>query len=325
MTQAPEPQSTFDLVGLGECMVEFWADEPLGSAERLHRAYGGDVLNALVTAARLGSRVGFMTKVGDDPFGPGLLEAWRSEGVDTARAPLVEGENGVYFISLLADGEREFTYRRTGSAASTLEPDDLGASYLASSRTLLVSGITQAISPGAGAATLEAARLAKGRGVRVAYDPNYRPGLWNAQGGLAAARAAFRELVPLVDVLLPSYPADAVLVAGEVLEPEGALRRFAAAVPFVAMKAGAAGAWLSAHGSRTHLPAVPAARVVDTTGAGDAWNGAFLHFLLADEQPGKAAQLANQVAAKKLACRGAVPSVDFVATLRGNTVPRCQV
>ncbi len=184
MTQAPaQRHGPFDLVGLGECMVEFWADEPLGSAERLHRAYGGDVLNALVTAARLGSRVGFMTKVGDDPFGPGLLEAWRSEGVDTAHAPLVGGENGVYFISLRAGGEREFTYRRTGSAASTLAPDDLDASYLGSSRTLLVSGITQAISEGAGAATLEATRLAKRRGVRVTYDPNYRPRLWRAQGG----------------------------------------------------------------------------------------------------------------------------------------------
>jgi 2-dehydro-3-deoxygluconokinase len=129
----------------------------------------------------------------------------------------------------------------------------------------------------------------------------------------------------LVDVLLPSYPADAALVAGEALEPEGALRRFAAAVPFVAIKAGAAGAWLSAHGTRTHLPAVPTERVVDTTGAGDAWNGAFLHFLLAGERLGKAARLANQVAAAKLAYRGAVPSADFVTTLSGNTVPRCQV
>lgn len=319
MTRAPEPQSAFDLIGLGECMVEFWADEPLGSAERLHRAYGGDVLNALVTAARLGSRVGFMTKVGDDPFGPGLLKAWQEEGVDTSRAPLVPGENGVYFISLFG-GEREFSYRRTGSAASMLEPDDLDEFYIASARAVLLSGITQAISEGAGAATLEAARLAKRCGVRVAYDPNYRPRLWSAQGGLEAARAAFQELVPLVDVLLPSYPADAALVAGEALEPEAALVRFASHSPVVAMKAGAAGAWLSAHGTRTHLPAVPAERMVDTTGAGDAWNGAFLHFLLAAEQPSKAAQLANRVAAKKLAYRGAVPPVDFVAALRGSSV-----
>jgi 2-dehydro-3-deoxygluconokinase len=164
-------------------MVEFWADEPLGSAERLHRAYGGDVLNALVTAARLGSRVGFMTKVGDDPFGPGLLEAWRAEGVDTAHAPLVEGENGVYFISLLADGEREFTYRRTGSAASTLAPDDLGASYLASSRTLLVSGITQAISLGAGAATLTPPGLPKGAASGSRTTPTTAPDCGTRRGG----------------------------------------------------------------------------------------------------------------------------------------------
>ena len=63
----------FDLIALGECMVELYATQPLGSAEVLHRSCGGDVLNALVAAARMGARTGFVTRVGDDPFGPALL------------------------------------------------------------------------------------------------------------------------------------------------------------------------------------------------------------------------------------------------------------
>jgi len=89
-----------DLIGVGECMVELFAEEPLGQAPVLRRAYGGDVLNALVSATRLGSRTGFVSRVGDDPFGESLRAAWREDGVDVSHAPLVPGENGVYFISV---------------------------------------------------------------------------------------------------------------------------------------------------------------------------------------------------------------------------------
>ncbi|OOV12342.1 hypothetical protein BXU09_16115 [Deinococcus sp. LM3] len=69
-----------DLIALGECMVELRADGPLGDALQLTRACGGDTLNALVSAARLGSRCGFISRVGSDPFGHGLRRAWQAEG-----------------------------------------------------------------------------------------------------------------------------------------------------------------------------------------------------------------------------------------------------
>ncbi|MDW8481591.1 MAG: PfkB family carbohydrate kinase [Meiothermus sp.] len=122
-------------------------------------------------------------------------------------APLVQGENGVYFISLKENGERDFTCRRANSAASKLAPEDLDPQDLASTRMVLLSGITQAISPSAEAATLRAAQLAHSSASPVAYDPNYRPALWNGRGGLKAAQRAFEQLRPYVDVLLPSYPA----------------------------------------------------------------------------------------------------------------------
>ena len=159
---------TFDLIGLGECMIELSATEPLARARTLRKSYGGDVMNTLVHAARLGSRTGFISRVGNDPFGAGLLEAWLGEGVDVSQAPLTEGQNGAYFISLLAGGEREFTYHRSNSAASQLQPADLSAEYIASSHCLLISGITQAISSSAEATTLQAAQIAKRQAPRCA-------------------------------------------------------------------------------------------------------------------------------------------------------------
>ncbi|GBF06075.1 PfkB domain-containing protein [Deinococcus aerius] len=296
----------FDLIGVGEAMVELFADEPLGEAAVLRRRWGGDVLNALVAASRAGGRVSLVTWVGDDPFGPGLRREWEAEGVDVSRAPLVPGENGVYFISLV-NGEREFTYRRAGSAASHLAPEHLDAAHLASTRTLLLSGITQALSDSAQAATLEAARIARAAGVTVAFDPNYRASLWAARGGAPAARRAWGELAPLVDVLLPSLPADLpALGLPEHLPADEALARLGECVPLVALKAAERGAYLAARGAVAHVPAQPVA-VVDSTGAGDAWNGDFLLSLARGALPHDAAAHAHRASAHVLRHRGAIP------------------
>ncbi len=293
-----------DLIGLGEAMVEIYADQPLGSATQLQKSFGGDVLNALVMAQRLSTSTGFYTRVGNDPFGQGLLEFCQSEGLDTSQAKLVGGENGVYFISLQANGEREFSYRRKGSAASQYSPADLDPNSFRGGKMLLVSGISQAISVSCQEAVFRAAQMAKEHGLEVAFDPNYRPKLWESQGGLVAAQAAYQKLEPLIDVLLPSYPADLAVLGLEPDQPEKALNQLKAKI--VAIKCGEDGAWISTQGVKQHLPAQPT-QVQDTTGAGDAWNGAFLHGLLAATDPLEAARQANQMAARKLGYRGAIP------------------
>ncbi|OOV12341.1 PfkB family carbohydrate kinase [Deinococcus sp. LM3] len=241
-------------------------------------------------------------------------------GIDVTHAPLVDGENGVYFISLHADGEREFTYRRAGSAATHLSPADVDAAYVAASRTLLLSGITQAISASAQAATRHAAQLARQCGTRVAFDPNYRPRLWADRAGdgtgLDAARAALHELLPFVDLLLPSFPADAALLDHSALDhtsvdAPGAARAFAALGVTVALKAGAGGAWLcSPHADPQHVPARRPGRP-GYHGRRDAWNGAFLHALTHAHTPEQAARAAHACAAHAIRHRGALPPPPF--------------
>lgn len=298
----------FDLLALGECMVEFYAAEPLASAPQLSKAFAGDAANALVMASRLGGRVGFVSRIGNDPFGAGLLEFLRREQVDTTYAPLVEGENGVYFISLLEGGEREFTYRRLGSAASQIQPEDLEEAYIADSKILLLSGITQAISPSAEATTLAAAQIAHKHGIKVAYDPNHRPKLWARRGGLLAAQVALQTLLPLVDCLLPSQPADFAVMGVSSAEDLSLI------APLVALKSGAEGVQLWESGKAARVAATPASTTLDSTGAGDAWNGSFLHHLAKGKPAAEAAALANAIAAKTLAFRGAIPPRHFLET-----------
>lgn len=308
MSHASHAARRFDLIGIGECMVEFHADGALGTAPALTRGYGGDVLNSLVGAARLGARTGFITQVGDDPFGAAMRAAWEAEGVNLEHAPLQRGENGVYFISVREDGEREFSYRRQDSPASRLSAANLDEAYIAQSRCLLLSGITQALSASARDATLEAARIAMRHGVSVAYDPNYRPRLWATQGGLDAARAALDAVLPYTDWILPSHPADAILLGDDVSDDAMALAAaFAQRCPNVALKCGPDGAIIATNADTTHVAGVKAEKVIDTTGAGDLWNGSFLTFLQQGMDAPQAAARAHRMAAAKLAWRGAIP------------------
>lgn len=300
------PAPAFDLVGIGEGMVEFHSENAFGQAGSFQRGYGGDVVNALIHASRLGLRVALVSRVGDDAFAPGLLAAWQDEGVDLGHAPVVPGENGLYFIMTDARGEREFLYRRTGSAASQLDRGDLDPALLASARFVLFSGITQAISATAEALLADCCKLPAMQQSGV-FDPNYRPHLWLRRGGAGAAQSAFAEIAPHMAWLLPSYPADVALLGRETLDERAALRRFAdASGANVALKLGESGVLLQVAGRVEHIPAVPVARIVDTTGAGDGWNAAFLHGLRLGREPAQAARDANAYAAAILGHRGAV-------------------
>lgn len=293
------------IVALGECMVELYAEGPLTQAETLHRAYGGDTLNVLVAAARLGSTTGYITRVGNDPFAPFLLESWQREGINTSQVRVVEGQNGLYIIFSDEAGRRDFLYYRRGSAASTLSPQDLDEDYLAGARILHLSGITQAISESARHTALVAAQLAHRLGVAVSYDINFRPRLWSA----AQAREAFEELLPYLSICLPSVPGDSQPLFG--LEDAVAVADYlrGRGIEIVAAKNGLVGAVVVGPQERASLPPWEPPRVVDTTGAGDAFAGGFLHGLVQGLSPVAAARLGIVTAGLKVGGRGAVTSL----------------
>lgn len=294
-----------EILSIGESMVEFFAEEPIAEAKQFQKSFAGDAMNLLAAASRLGSSCGFLSRVGNDPFRNYLLGSWQSLGVDTSRVRQVEGRNGIYFISIYGRGEREFTYYRSGSAASTMTPADLDPDYIAQARVLHISGITQAISETARATALAAARVANEAQVCVSYDPNFRPTLWSA----AEARAAAEELLPHVDIALPSGPEESEQLFGFTTAQETAayLRGFGAYA--VAVKQGEAGVYVSAEGGAGTIPAFTVPHVVDTTGAGDAFDGAFLHGLVKCMPPLAAARLGVVMAGLKVRGRGAIASL----------------
>lgn len=292
-----------DLISLGEPMVEFNARQVgrLRDVKTYDRGWGGDTSNVICAAARLGCRTGYMTRIGDDEFGWCFMELWKREEIDTSHVIMEKDAfTGIYFISLKDGGEHDFTYYRANSASSRYSPEDLDPNYIRNAKIFQSSGITQAISQSCREAVFKAAQIAKDSGVLFAYDPNVRLKLWP----LNTARAVIYHTFEYADIVMSSLE-DARLITGlgdveeiaeKLLENEGKI---------VALKLGAKGAIIVTETGKVEVPGYKV-KVVDTTGCGDAWDGAFLVGILEGWSIEKSAKFANATAALKAKGFGAV-------------------
>jgi 2-dehydro-3-deoxygluconokinase len=284
-------------------MLEFNAATKgrLRDVATFNRGWGGDTSNFAVTVARLGRTVGYVCRVGDDEFGKCFLDLWKREGVDTSHVIVEKGGfTGIYFISIRNEGEHDFTYYRTNSSASHLSPDDLDPTYIEGAKVFHSSGISQAISQSCRETVFKAVEIAKRSGVLFSYDPNLRLKLWP----IHTARAIVMRTMELADVVMPSME-DMRAIAGAI-SPEAAARQILKRGPrIVAIKLGAEGCVV---GTDKKMVRVPGFRVtpIDTTGAGDAFDGAFTVGLLEGWELEETAEFANAVGALTTLGKGAV-------------------
>ena len=296
-----------DMISIGECMIELFSEDPLETASTFTRSFAGDSFNILVAANRLGTSTGYITKLGNDPFKSYLENSFLAEGVDTSHVITSDsgGFNAAHFVAVMPNGEREFVYYRKGSAPSTIAPSDLNEHYITKAKVMHCSGIAQAISPSARNTVLRAAEIAHRNGVTVSYDPNYRHQLWNPD----EARVAMEELMPFVDIFLPSSPADSVPLFGTE-DPEDVIREAEnRGVGITVVTMGEEGAIVSGRGEAIRLDPEPAGIVVDTTGAGDAFKGGFIHGLIEGLTLEESALLGNIAAGITITGRGALGTI----------------
>lgn len=294
-----QPGHDFDLISIGECLAEFTRE----SDGRFRSAWAGDAVNALFYAGRLGLRTGFVSTFGDDPFTSMIRSGISAEGIDLAMTEVLpDRTNGLYFIETDAWGEYTFHFRRNDSAATEtlrrIDPDRL-FDYLSRSAWILFSGVTLAVMKEPSRLVRMLERLRESSGTRIAFDTNYRSALWPSAD---AYRAAVREIVPFVDLFLPSE--SDLHGAWPGLSPDEVRARFP--VSTIALKRGRNGCVVYAHGERHEIPVENAADVVDTTGAGDAFNAGFITGLVAGLAPVDAARLGVRVAGKVVGVRGAI-------------------
>ena len=264
---------------IGECMVELTLPRDDDGATRV--GFAGDTANTAIYLKRSASEVevAYVTALGSDPLSERMLGFFSAEGIETGLVERrVDRVPGLYAISVDPAGERSFTYWRETSAARTLflPPCEVAPARLAGFDLVYFSAITLAILPPAAREAL-ASFLAgyREQGGRVAFDSNYRPRLWP---DAATAKAEVARFWALADIGLPSLD-DELALYGEPDEAAVLARLAAAGVRRGALKRGAEGP--RPLGAAGELPAFPpAARVVDTTAAGDSFNGAYLAALV---------------------------------------------
>ena len=259
---------TMNIACVGEMVIDFLPGS--GEGEYIRKA-GGAPANVAVAVARNGLDAGFCGKVGNDDFGRFLVKTLEKENVAVLCPQLCEeAVTTMAFVSLDEHGNRSFTFARKPGADMLLTVDEVERSGAATADMVHAGSCSLSRAP-ASDATVYAMRKAKENGKLVSFDVNYRNLMWNDDR--AACCEAVRKILPLVDFLKISE--EELDVPGVAPEKIGEVY----GISVVVTTLGGDGAVCYWNGRKISIPGRKA-RVVDTTGAGDAFWGGFLSCLL---------------------------------------------
>lgn len=293
-----------DVVTLGEALV-LWAAEQTGPLSEVHsfsQHTAGAETNVAVGLARLGLRVGWVSRLGDDANGHYLRQAFGHAGIDCSHvATVLDGLTATMQKGRVDDGsDPPIAYQRANSAASQLGPEHLDLPWLASARHLHVTGIFPALSDTTMAATQAAMRHMRAHHKTISFDPNVRPALWP---NVAAMRDSLNALAAQADWVLPGLDEGRQLTGCDTPQDIARFYREAGASQVV-VKLGAQGAYVDGPAGCAFVPAFPVTHVVDTVGAGDAFAVGVISALLEGATLVKAACRGAWLGARAVQVRG---------------------
>lgn len=270
--------------------------------------YGGDTLNTAIHLARAGHDVAYLTAIGSDPLSANLKTKWAAEGLDTALIlDHPTRSTGLYGISTDDKGERSFSYWRDTSAAREMFALPGIAAVLAAAEAadlIVYSLITLAILPPEAREQLFAlCHRVRARGGKVAFDGNYRPRLW---ARAEEAREARDAAIACADIGLPTLE-DESMLSGETSADAVAEHWSGLGCGETIVKLGADGARLP---DGAILPPPEVLQPVDTSGAGDAFNGGYLDARMDGASVEEAVMGGHKLAGWCVMRSGAIPRKD---------------
>ncbi|TCD14991.1 sugar kinase [Oricola cellulosilytica] len=302
------------IVSIGECMIELSGK----SDDGWRQGFAGDTFNTLWYLRALSSpetSTDYVSAFGDDPFSRQQIEFLDRNRIGIAESPIIEGKTpGLYAITLDAAGERSFTYWRNDAAARMLADDPKRLTQSLSGASLIYfSGITLAILADAARETLlSAISDARDENASIAFDPNYRPRLWPRP---EAARTAIRQGYWTASIVLPTFDDERALFGDKT--PGETLERIIAEGPGeIVVKSGGEAALVYHGGEGVEVAPPESVEPIDTTGAGDSFNGAYLAGRLAGMTAEAAALYAHKIAGKVIRHHGALLPMKSLAILR---------
>ena len=295
-----------DIIAIGEGLVELSADETLKNASCLYKYFGGDVLSTAVAAVRLGSKVGFVTKLGNDAFKDFLFDGWKAEGLEVSHVSSADEKNGLYLIARTDINHKEFAYYRKKTAPSKLSLADIDPEYIKNSKIVYSTGITQSLSISAREVVKKSFEIAHSANILTAYDPNFTSTVFS----LDDAREFFDDIVAEVDILFLSAKHDLEILGIESVD--AAIKYlWDKGVSIVVVKSGADKGYYLGYKGSVNFTEFYTLDVCDTTCSGDAFNGGFLHGITHGCTAVEAARLASIVAGMQAQGIGAIKSIPY--------------
>lgn len=291
---------------IGECMVELQKTD-----DQLKQSFGGDTLNTALYLSRLtqqhGVTTAYVTGLGKDPFSKEMLANWQQEGLNTDLVQISDNKlPGIYAIETAPDGERSFFYWRNDSAAKYWLRDGSVESFaaaLSQNQVIYLSGISLAILPtDCREKLVEQLTLCRKDGVKVAFDNNFRPALWES---LDAARDMYASILRLTDIAFLTFD-DEVMLYGDSEEQQAIERTQAFGVKEIVVKRGAQECYVVTPNDFIAVPAVKVSNVVDTTAAGDSFSAGYLAKRLTGGSTVDSAVAGHTLAGTVIQHRGAI-------------------
>lgn len=298
------------IAAIGEVMVELspFPTEHANGREVMALSFAGDTYNTSVYMSRLGLNTDYVTILGDDPYSDIILNRMRDENIGTELIERKPGRApGLYIIRNSADGEREFFYWRKEAPARELFNSEQQAveliNKLAHVDCVYLSGITLAIiGQESRGHLLTALKLLRNKGIKIAFDSNYRPRLWADK---SQAQQAMLSVLSLTDIAMLTLDDEHLLWGDDSIE--GAIARYQDfPMSELVLKRGASDTVIVQAGNITRVPVPPVKDIVDTTGAGDTFNAGYLAARLNLQSAEDAAKNGTRAAAAVIRHRGGV-------------------
>lgn len=307
-----------DLVTLGEALVGLDSGgRRLESAPTLTKSVGGAESNTAIGLARLGHRAAFIGRVGDDPPGREVERTLRGEGVDITHLVCDPSRPTGLMLKERTHSQVSVYYYRSASAGSALEVADIAVDLIARARVLHLTGITLALGQGPRKAALAAATAARGAGVAVSLDANFRHKMATPEELVEQ----FEDMAPLADHVLLSW-SEAVVCAGsdEQASVHGYARGLGAANVVVKGPRGGAVAFTDGQLVAEVEPA--SVEVVDPIGAGDGFAVGYLHGLLVGDDVQGRLDAGAWVAGRAVGHLGDYEGLPSARELAAEALPR---
>jgi len=306
-----------EIIGIGEILVDFVALEQgfHVNVPSFLKRLGGAPMKCMIVAKKLGVETGVIAAVGNDPFGDFLISELKKNGVDITRVKRKNARTTITFIANDPNtGEKSFLFYREpwvkGTADNLLSPGDIDEEYIAQAKILHISGFAMSQEPSR-EAVFRAIDIAAKNKVQISFDPTLRLDVWNNQDEI---NEVYSKVLKKVDIAMFSRE-EAAFILGELDPLKAAKKALEYGLKIVGIKIGGEGSLILKDTGKGIKASAFQIEPVDTTGAGDAWNAAFLVGLIKGWGLEKCILFANAAGAHACMHKGATEGIPTLPEL----------